>query len=427
MEERPIYSVGDLTLYIQQRLESDQALRDLTVTGEVSNLTRHSSGHVYFTLKENQAQISCVMFRAHAQRFVHSLPQHGQQVTLRAGVRVYAPHGKYQLNVTAIETSGQGDLHRKFMELKDKLQLEGLFDPEHKQPLPKFPQRIGIVTSPTGAVIRDIIDTISLRYPHVQLLISPSKVQGDGAAQTMIKALDLLQRTPNIDVIILARGGGSLEDLWCFNDENLARAIYACEIPVISGVGHATDHTIADFVADDQAHTPTAAAEKVVPVAREIRAWLRDANTQFRRNLSYFVDSRHQMLDDYSQRLHTRMQHRIAFQKQMLDQHQAEMTRALEDQVRASRNLLMQTETALSTRLLSSLASTRSELDLLEAQFLALDARKVLERGYTVTEHNGNRITEASALKDGDVITTHYNKGKSTSRIEIEKDNDEKN
>lgn len=424
MQERPIYSVRDLTFYIQHRLESDDALRDLTVTGEVSNMTRHSSGHVYFTLKDGQAQISCVMFRTHAQRFVHSLPQHGQQVTVRAGVRVYAPHGKYQLNVTAIETAGQGDLHRKFIELKEKLQAEGLFEPGHKKALPRFPRRIGVVTSPTGAVISDIIDTVRRRYPHVEILLSAAKVQGEGAAKTLIKALDLLQRTPDIDVIILARGGGSLEDLWCFNDENLARHIYDCDIPVISGVGHDTDHTIADFVADHRAPTPTAAAEVAVPVAREILAWLRDANAQFQRNLRFFVDSRHQLLDDYSNRLHSRMQHRITFQKQMLVQHQNEMTRALSDQIRDSRNLLSHTETTLRNGLWTSLHGTRSELDLLEAQFRALDARKVLERGYTVTEHNGIRLVDASALKEGDVITTHYNKGKSTSRIETNEENE---
>ncbi|MEM1000722.1 MAG: exodeoxyribonuclease VII large subunit [Bacteroidota bacterium] len=403
MEERASYSVGDLTFYIKHRLESDSALRDVTVTGEVSNLTRHNSGHVYFTLKDDRAQISCAMFRSAAQRYVRHLPRHGQQVTVRAQVSVYAPQGRYQLIVRAIQTSGQGDLHRRFLELRDRLQGEGLFAAEHKQPIPRFPRRIGIVTSPTGAVIRDISDTVRRRFPHVELVLAPAKVQGEEAAATLIAALDLLHRAEAIDVILLGRGGGSLEDLWCFNDEGLARAIFAAEIPIIAGIGHETDVTIADFVADQRAPTPTAAAELAVPVADELRTWLDDASTRFRHNLGHFVDSRRQMLDDLTVRLEMRMQHQIEFRQQLLDKLQYELRRSTEEMM----------------------AQRRGELSVLQAQFEALDARKVLARGYTVTELNGERITDATDLAPGDELTTHFLRGSALSQVKKTRKTDE--
>lgn len=412
------YSVGELTHYIKHRLESDKLLQDVQVAGEISNLTRHSSGHVYFTLKDEQAQLSCAMFRNVASRYQEAMPRHGEQVVLRGEISLYPPRGSYQMIVRAMAKSGLGDLHQRFIALRDRLQKEGLFSPEHKQRPPRFPRRIGIVTSPTGAVIRDIADTIRRRYPHVELVLAPAKVQGDGAAQSLVRALDLLQKAPDIDVILLARGGGSLEDLWCFNEEVLARAVHACRIPVISGVGHETDVTIADFVADKRAATPTAAAELAVPVAAEVRTWMEDAAAQLRRNLRHYIENRRQLLDDYTHRLETRMQHQIDFQRQLLDRQADFLQRHIETDLNDRRRLLLEMQRGLETAMDQSLAQARHALEKLEVQLLALDARKVLERGYSVTEVEGVRILSADQVQPGDRLITHFHQGKTASIVE---------
>ena len=417
MAEGEKYSVGDLTFYIKNRLESDGRLQDVHVMGEVSNLVRHSSGHCYFTLKDAQAQLSCAMFRNVAVRYQDAMPRHGEQVVLRGEISLYPPRGSYQLIVRALAKAGQGDLHQKFIALRDRLKAEGLFEVVHKQKLPKFPRRIGIITSPTGAVIRDIVDTVRRRYPHLGLLLVPTKVQGEGAAESLVGALEKLQAVPGIDVILLARGGGSLEDLWCFNEEVVARAIYACSIPVISGVGHETDVTIADYVADKRAATPTAAAELAVPVAAEILAWLDDAVGQLRRNLRHFIENRQQLLDDYTFRLESRMLSLIAFQRQMLDGQEQALERNLEADFADRRRLLQELGEGLERAMSHSLEKTRHDLAMLEVQLLALDARKVLERGYSVSEVNGKRISQARQIKVGDTLTTHFHEGKAHSKV----------
>ncbi|HHG85730.1 MAG TPA: exodeoxyribonuclease VII large subunit, partial [Bacteroidetes bacterium] len=399
------------------RLESDGRLQDVHVMGEVSNLVRHSSGHCYFTLKDAQAQLSCAMFRNVAVRYQDAMPRHGEQVVLRGEISLYPPRGSYQLIVRALAKAGQGDLHQKFIALRDRLKAEGLFEVVHKQKLPKFPRRIGIITSPTGAVIRDIVDTVRRRYPHLGLLLVPTKVQGEGAAESLVGALEKLQAVPGIDVILLARGGGSLEDLWCFNEEVVARAIYACSIPVISGVGHETDVTIADYVADKRAATPTAAAELAVPVAAEILAWLDDAVGQLRRNLRHFIENRQQLLDDYTFRLESRMLSLIAFQRQMLDGQEQALERNLEADFADRRRLLQELGEGLERAMSHSLEKTRHDLAMLEVQLLALDARKVLERGYSVSEVNGKRISQARQIKVGDTLTTHFHEGKAHSKV----------
>src|SRR5512136_2978956 len=270
-------TVGALTRYIREMFEVDYRLQDVWVEGEVSVVSRPSSGHIYFTLKDAAAQIACVMWKSAAPTF-GALLVHGGQILAHGKVSVYEPRGSYQLYVDRVQPQGLGDLHAQFELLKARLEAEGLFAPERKRPLPEFPHRIGLVTSPTGAVIRDICNVLARRWPLVEVVLAPTQVQGEDAPPQIVAALDALYRRDDlahiVDVIIVARGGGSLEDLWAFNDERVARKIAESPVPVVSGVGHETDFTIADFVADVRAPTPSAAAELITPDRAEFEAQL---------------------------------------------------------------------------------------------------------------------------------------------------------
>jgi exodeoxyribonuclease VII large subunit len=275
-----IYSVTDLTTRIRDILENSLLLQDVWVQGEISNMTRAASGHWYFTVKDAGAQLKCVMFKTAVQR--QSIePQNGDAVQVRGKIGVYEARGEYQLYAEDMQTAGGvGDLYRQFEQLKARLLAEGLFDDDRKRPLPTAPRQIGIVTSPDAAAFRDIQNVLARRYPLVQVILSPTPVQGADAPPQIVRAIERLNQYSQVDVILVCRGGGSIEDLWCFNDERVARAIAASTIPIISGVGHETDFTIADFVADMRAPTPSAAAELATPDSAELRAGLRrDAET----------------------------------------------------------------------------------------------------------------------------------------------------
>lgn len=270
-----IYSVTDLTTRIRSILENSLLLQDVWVQGEISNLTRAASGHWYFTVKDSGAQLKCVMFKTAAQR-QNIEPQNGDTVQVRGKIGVYEARGEYQLYAEEMQAAGGvGDLYRQFEQLKARLLAEGLFDDDRKRPIPPAPRQIGIVTSPDAAAFRDIQNVLARRYPLAQVILSPTPVQGADAPPHIVRAIERLNQHTQVEVILLCRGGGSIEDLWCFNDERVARAIAASAIPVISGVGHETDFTIADFAADLRAPTPSAAAELATPDSAELRASLR--------------------------------------------------------------------------------------------------------------------------------------------------------
>ena len=272
--EREPKTVSQINEYIKNLIEDEVMLRDVLVSAEISNFKRHSSGHLYFTLKDASSEIRAVMFRAHASKVRFKL-ENGQRVIVRARVGVYEQAGTYQLYVSSITPEGIGDLHLAFEQLKVKLYEKGLFDESHKKPIPKFPKRIGIITSPTGAAVRDIINVASRRCPLCELVLFPSLVQGEDAPIDLIGGIEYFNITNSVDVIIIGRGGGSFEDLWAFNNEGLAYAIYNSKIPVISGVGHEIDYSICDFVSDMRAATPSAAAELATPSIFEITASLK--------------------------------------------------------------------------------------------------------------------------------------------------------
>ena len=266
---RRAWSVSELTDRIQGALETEFV--DVWVEGEVSNLKLAASGHFYFSLKDERAQIRAVVWKTDA-RLLRFRPQDGMKVLARGAVRLYPPRGEYQLSVQVLEPLGKGSLQQAFEDLKERLGKEGLFDPSRKRPLPMLPRRIGVVTSPTGAVIRDILRVLRARYANLAVLLYPARVQGEGAAEEIAQGIAALNRIPGLDVLIVARGGGSLEDLWAFNEEKVARALAASRLPTISAIGHETDFTIADFVADLRAATPSAAAERVVQAKEDLRA-----------------------------------------------------------------------------------------------------------------------------------------------------------
>jgi len=266
LETKGIYTVHEFTLAVKSTLTTGQ-FNDVWIRGEISNYTNHSSGHRYFTIKDKNSQLACIMFKWHG-RNLRFEPEHGMKVLVLGDIDVYEQRGVYQLKVRDMRPDGIGELYKAYEQLKNKLAMEGLFSPDHKKPLPVFPTKIGVATSPTGAVLHDILTVLKRRYP-VNILFIPTLVQGESASQSIVSSIEALNRT-DVDVIILGRGGGSIEDLWAFNEEIVARAIFNSRIPIISAVGHETDYTICDFVADVRAPTPSAAAEIAVPERQEL-------------------------------------------------------------------------------------------------------------------------------------------------------------
>ena len=336
-----IWSVGDLTLYVRQIIESDYRLQEIWVSGEVSNLSRPSSGHLYFTLKDDQASLRCVMWRSQVEYQDH-LPENGEQLEVFGRVGVYESAGQYQLYAETIRPAGEGERFREFLRLKEKLEKEGLFDPERKRPLPAWPQVLGVVTSPTGAALRDVIHVLERRYPLVQLLLAPATVQGERAPGEISAALQHLNEHGTCDLILLVRGGGSIEDLWAFNDEEVVRTVADSPVPIVTGIGHETDVILADFAADLRAPTPSAAAEVATPdrsaLADDLRAERIDLLTYFgdylrekqialdrlRSRLSLAsprtrIDNAWQRLDEISHRMLVAARHNLSIQRQRIE------------------------------------------------------------------------------------------------------------
>lgn len=383
MADSGAVTVSGLTKYIKSMLESDVKLKSFTVSGEVSNLTYHKSGHVYFALKDDGAVINAVMFKSSAATLAFKL-ESGMKVLARGRISVFEPSGRYQIIVSSMALDGVGDLYAEYERLKAKLQKEGLFNASHKRALPKIPSRIGVITSPTGAAVRDIINVSGRRFPFAKLIIYPSLVQGDGAPEQLIKALKYFEETKSVDVIIIGRGGGSIEDLWAFNDEALARAVYDMTIPVISAVGHEIDFTICDFVADMRAATPSAAAELAVPDTKELL--VRFGN----------VDKRlAAILSDKTERCAERLE-RLKNSRVFTDK--TFLTSRAELLLDHSTERLCSAACSAIDKKTASFSSAAAKLD-------ALSPLKVLSRGYSLArDKDGNAIRSVSQLKQGDPV-----------------------
>jgi exodeoxyribonuclease VII large subunit len=364
------YTVSQLTAHIRRLIADDSALGDLWLEGEVSNFTRASSGHCYFTLKDAGTQIRCVMWRSDANRQGY-LPADGDQVLSHGRVGVYEARGLYQLYVDQIRPAGVGDLYRRFERLKARLEEEGLFAPERKRPLPPFPLCIGVVTSPKAAALRDILNVLSRRFPLTNVLLSPTLVQGDAAPPQIVGAIERLNERDDVDVIIVSRGGGSLEELWAFNDERVARAVAASRIPVICGVGHETDFSLADFAADRRAPTPSAAAELAVPDQAEIDQRLEDLAAALTAALHGAVEERRWRLTDHVRAL----------------RHLSPTTQLMQARQRID-DLMRRAEKAAR----HELGLRRERLDGLLGRLMGVSPRGTLERGYAIVR---SRETDA--------------------------------
>ena len=387
-----ILSVAELLRSVRDTLERRFPLS--WVRGELSNLSRAPSGHLYFTLKDASAQVDCVMFRSRAATLDWE-PREGVQVELRALPTLYEPRGRFQLTVEGMRRAGLGPLYERFLRLKEKLGAEGLFDPAAKRALPAHPRRIGIVTSLAAAALRDVLTTLSRRNPAIEVIVYPAPVQGEGAADRVATMLARASRRAECDVLLLVRGGGSIEDLWPFNEETVARAIRACRIPVVVGVGHETDFTIADFAADQRAPTPTAAAELASPARAELLGRLADCVRCLAREMLRKIQYASQRLDGSTKRL----VHPAA-------------------RLRANRDLVVQLKGRLAFGVAHRLHRCQAHLARLGATLASVDPTAVLARGYSITsDAQGQVVRRAASVVPGERITTRLAEGSIESEV----------
>ncbi|MCP1629063.1 exodeoxyribonuclease VII large subunit [Citrobacter amalonaticus] len=405
------------------------------ISGEISNFSQPSSGHWYFTLKDDTAQVRCAMFR-NSNRRVTFRPQHGQQVLVRANITLYEPRGDYQIIVESMQPAGEGLLQQKYEQLKAKLQAEGLFDQQHKQPLPSPAHCVGVITSKTGAALHDILHVLKRRDPSLPVIIYPTAVQGDDAPGQIVRAIELANTRQECDVLIVGRGGGSLEDLWSFNDERVARAIFASAIPVVSAVGHETDVTIADFIADLRAPTPSAAAEMVSRNQQELLRQILSAQQRLGMAMDYFLANRsrrftqiyHRLQQQHPQlrlarqqtaleRLHQRMNVAIDGQLKRTSQRQSRLLQRLNQQnpqprIHRAQTRIQQLEYRLAENVRSRLSATRERFGNAVTHLEAVSPLSTLARGYSVsTANDGKVLKKVKQVKTGDVMTTRLEDG----------------
>lgn len=425
----PVWSVAQLNRQVAQIL--DQSLPSVWVKGEVSNFTQAASGHWYFSIKDERASVRAVMFRGRAQA-VGFVPKAGEQFEFRCTVTLYEPRGDYQVQVESLRRTGQGDLHEAFLRLKDKLERQGLFDPERKRPMPVLPRAVGVITSLSAAALRDVLSALARRAPHVPVIIYPAPVQGSDAAGKLVQALQLAYERQEVDAILLVRGGGSMEDLWSFNDEHLALCIAASPVPIISGVGHETDFTIADFVADLRAPTPTAAAELVcrsqqewLDILQGLQGHLQQRMQRILERASLRLDRAAGMLVSPSQRIaqqQQRLQH-VQYRLQSVMRwriereraRQLQISRALARQqpdVREASERLQQCVQRLQRAWSQRVQQKQHSLGLLSHTLQALSPLLILNRGYAIVrDARGNVVQNALDLNVGERLDVELSRG----------------
>jgi exodeoxyribonuclease VII large subunit len=439
-QQRRIYSVAQLNRAVRELLES--GFSNLWVEGEISNLARPPSGHLYFTLKDSGAQVSCALFRNRATRLAFQV-ENGTHVLVQAAVSLYEARGNYQLIVNHMEEAGDGALRRAFEQLKQRLHGEGLFDPAHKRALPLWPRRIGVITSPTGAAVRDVLTVLKRRFPAIPVIIYPTLVQGENAAAQIVGALQTAERRAECDVLLLTRGGGSLEDLWPFNEESVARAVHACGLPVVSAVGHEIDVVITDFVADQRAATPSAAAELLSPdrnqllarlgqLRQHLDARLRQALGRARERLEWLarrlrqcdpgrrLQQQNQRLDELQQRLVRAWSHTGARRQSRLESLHARLRHHSPEQQ-------LQRLDALGARLAQrleyciniQLSAQREKLAVVSRALDAISPLATLQRGYSITlaTATGRVVRSADETAVGDILETCLASGRVLSQV----------
>lgn len=385
-----VYTVAQVNAYIKNMFTHDYLLSAVAVQGEISNCKYHSSGHIYFTLKDKQSVISCVMFAGNRRGLSFSL-QDGIKVVVYGRVDTYERDGKYQLYASKITKDGLGELYERFIKLKEELEEQGLFSPDYKRPIPRYCKTLGVVTAQTGAAIRDIISVAKSRDPYIQIVLYPAIVQGEHAAKSIAKGIKVLE-SYGVDTMIVGRGGGSLEDLWAFNEREVAQAIFDCSVPVISAVGHETDTTIADYVADKRAETPTAAAQMATSDMATVLERLEDLEQSLRRSISYRVSNGRMRLKNFEANL-----------KRL----------SPESRVAERRFFVMQSEERLRLRMKGIIDEKRNRLAIKAGELNGMSPLDKLSQGYSFTEdENGNCVNDVAKIKQGDRITVHIKNGK---------------
>lgn len=397
MQNTLVMSVSQLNRYIKMNFDADENLANIFISGEISNFTNHyRTGHLYFTLKDDSAAVRAVMFNSSAKR-LKFMPEDGMKVIARGRVSVYEATGQYQLYVDDMQPDGVGALNLAYEQLKEKLQKEGLFSELHKKPLPPYPEKVGVITSPTGAAVRDIINVLGRRFPYAEIVFCPVLVQGDGAHLQLTDAVNLFNSERAADVIIIGRGGGSIEDLWEFNDEGLARAVYNSDIPVISAVGHETDFTICDFVADMRAPTPSAAAELAVPDANELQYALSALKNRMFLNVSSGIADRRSRLEYLTSKGALKSpDEMLSNRSQRLDTAFSKMLSSYENRIGGKKVEFISAATALSK----------------------LDPMSVLMRGFAfVSDKNGKNVYSSQALAKGDKINVRFHDGSAVCEV----------
>lgn len=411
-----VYSVSQINTYIRTMFTQDFVLNRLSVRGEVSNLKYHTSGHIYFSLKDAGGTIACVMFAGMRAGLTFRLAN-GQQIVVDGNVNVYERDGKYQLYASRIRLDGAGELYERFLALKAELEEMGMFAPEYKKEIPVFVRRLGVVTAPTGAAVRDIINIATRRNPGIQIILCPAQVQGEGAAASVASGLEALDQM-DCDVIIVGRGGGSIEDLWAFNEEEVARAIFACQTPVISAVGHETDTTIADYVADLRAPTPSAAAELAVLDVRQILQQLDAAEEELTRRMRRIIYTKRQALSQV--RLQQQMEQVLKAKRNRLQQYQIHL-RYLEpmQRVREQRQQLADAQEHLQRSMEQRAQQYRNRLRLYAEQMRRCSPLEKLAQGYgLITNESGERVHSVSQVKEGELLDLYVSDGKITVQVQ---------
>ena len=394
MEERYL-TVTALTKYIKYKFDHDHNLDEVLLEGEISNFKHNSRGHFYFTLKDEGAQISATMFAQYASR-VNFEPEDGMKVFVRGNVTVYEPSGSYQINVKEVKTSGLGDLYIAFEKLKKELEKEGLFDPQHKKPIPMYPKTIGVITSPTGAAIRDIINTIKRRYPLCSVILYPAIVQGDDAKNNIVMQIKKANIDNLADVLIVGRGGGSIEDLWAFNERIVAEAIYDSNIPIISAVGHEIDFTIADFVADIRAATPTAGAEIATPSVDVLKDKIAFYDRNMTKRINYIFNEAKMRLSNYDRVIESR--NPLVILKHKKDYLDNDLVKL---------NMLIN----------NIIVSKKHQFELYKSALNSLNPLQIMDKGYSINRVNGKILTDIKSVKKGDKLTTELKNGKVISEV----------
>jgi len=409
-----VYTVSKLTRLIKQELEGAFPL--LWVEGEISNFHRHRSGHLYFTLRDEACQLRTVMFRSEAQRVPFEMKD-GLQVICRGHINVYEPRGEYQLIVEVVEPKGKGALQLAFEQLKEKLTREGLFDPKFKKKLPALPKKVGVVTSPRGAAIVDIIRTLERRFARLHILIYPAQVQGEGAAEEIVEGINYLGSLGDIEVIIVGRGGGSIEDLWAFNEERVARAIFRCPVPIISAVGHEIDFTISDFVADIRASTPSAAAEMVIEKEESLREIIGNLDKRLVHQQRYFLQEQRQVVFTLTHhRVFQNMKVKLLNLEQNIDELEMKawnVIKNLQQQIAEGKSRAAFFEERIRNMLRRTLQNFQAKWDKLTAELHNLSPLNILKKGYALcwkgtTQQLIRRIEEVEKDKE---VTVSFHKG----------------